>query len=103
MTRPKPKHDAATVRITRNNQHTEFAVRYQDGDRERFGYLRVLRVYHPIRGEEVRLELEAGRTMHVKARVSKDMTTRTDQMAAAMFMPPDVVEELIATLQGKPK
>lgn len=103
MTRPKPKHDAATIRVTRTNSHTEFAVRYRDGDRERFGYLRVLRVFHPIRGEEVRIELEAGRTMTVKSAKANREASRTDQMAAAMFMPPDVVEEFIATLQGKPK
>jgi hypothetical protein len=76
-----------------------------DGDRERIAILRVLRVYHPVRGEEVQLELEALRSYPVAngKGTKRQMTRRTDGHAARMNLSPILVDELMGVLQGKPK
>lgn len=98
-----PTYDKANIRVTRNNSSTEFSMAYQDGERVRTCYLRLVRIFHPVRGEEVQIEIEAGRRFSVRDARSKRQTTRGDKMIAQMHLSPIVTDELIAVLQGKPK
>lgn len=111
MTRTsRPSLDQAITQVRRTDQHTEFVMRYQSStlnrDREEAVsdnnvILRVRRVFHPVRGEEVQVDLEVGRTLQIKGR--RDGATRYDARHGTLIFPPDLADDLIATIQGKPR
>jgi len=95
------------VRIHRSNLHTEFATRYKGESRagtkgDIIGALRIVRVFHPVRGEETQLEIEAGRDMPVgTARGDRKKTTRVDRSLARMSLSPQLAEQMACALLGQ--
>lgn len=94
------------VRIHRTNMHTEFSTRYKGETRagnkgDIIGAVRIVRVFHPVRGEETQLEIEAGRDMPVSTvRSDRQKTTRIDRSLARMALSPQVAEQMSCALLG---
>lgn len=86
------------MRIKRDSNFTEFSLEYQENDTEKVIQLKVRRIFHPTRGEEVHLELHCGRRIQIKGR----KTTRYDSKSGRLCLTPEQAKILITAIEGRP-
>lgn len=86
------------IRVHRANNHVEFKSEYQDGPALREIVLRIARIFHPVRGEEVQLEVIAGRTIKIRGRDGK----RYDMRKGKLDLTPDIADQMVCAITGKP-
>lgn len=95
-----------SVRVRRTNMFTEFACFYESATKtgtktEAFAIIRVQRIFHPVRGEEVQIELEAGQIYRQKSARDDKKVKRTDRHIGQMTAPPHIGEQIACAVMGK--